>query len=163
MGRMCKTYGSSPRAQPVPTEPAAPFVSAIGVDVQQPAQTVVHHVQHAPVKRTCPKCRGLGGWGAFGVCDPSDVHYRYPCPCCKGNKMMPPMKKCTQCKGKGGLGAFGPCEPHDVHKRSDCSSCSGGGYIEEMSTEQQQGMHKASVMSQIRAQVPKRNNTRTYH
>ena len=81
---------------------------------------------------TCPKCNGLGGWGAFGPCGPQDVHHRHPCKGCNGNgfvMMAAPPQPCSMCQGKGGHGPFGPCSEEDVHYKSPCKPCGGNGFL----------------------------------
>jgi hypothetical protein len=46
------------------------------------------------------KCRGEGGWGTFGACGRFDMHYKRPCPACKGDKSLPFRHyDCPKCRG----------------------------------------------------------------
>jgi len=88
----------------------------------------------APVAQiTCPKCFGKGGLGAFGPCEMNDIHFKRPCPCCEGRRMLPQGAilegPCPHCQGKGGMGTFGPCEPHEIHFKSACHHCRGRGFL----------------------------------
>lgn len=57
------------------------------------------------------------------------MHYKNPCPCCKGKMKTHRQKKCTQCNGLGGLGTFGACEIGSVHFKQLCNVCNGRCYL----------------------------------
>lgn len=66
----------------------------------------------------------------MGVCDVLELLYKFPCPTCEGNCVLPTdqLAPCRKCKGKGGWGIFGPEELGSLHYRAPCDSCHGKCY-----------------------------------
>jgi len=114
------TYGQSSYSQ----QPS----SGISLNIGSSGITITSGSQMGG-NNPCPSCTGKGGFGAFGYCDRSNVHYRSPCNTCNGSSYVNGYpQRCDPCRGKGYMGAFGACEPWSVHKRGPCHTCNGRGF-----------------------------------
>jgi hypothetical protein len=123
---------AAPAYSPYPAQPvgAYPPPGSYAAFAGQPQYQPHYQPHYQPAPTTCPKCNGKAGWGAFGACLRTDVHYRSPCPCCNGTgTFVGSPIACPKCSAKGGLGKFGPCELNDVHFTSVCVVCSGRCFI----------------------------------
>jgi hypothetical protein len=51
-----------------------------------------------------------GGIGSLGVCDVLELLYKFPCPTCEGNCVLPTdqLAPCRKCKGKGIFSSASP-------------------------------------------------------
>ena len=59
--------------------------------------------QPCKVLYICPKCNGLGGWGAKGPCRSNEVGAAGMCPTCNGARATNKFKPCANCGAKGGF------------------------------------------------------------